>query len=1133
MKTTVSWLLFVLMIGFANIVNAQYSLEFNGDSEYVALNGADFAPPWTIQVMVNKTETDNYQHLLTGNDGNSGIRIEQWWGTKIGFTLSGVADYTFNYVLPIGQWVHVALVNNGSSTTLYANGVSKGTINASINFPLKWISKNTNDAAMKAKIDELSIWNTALTQEVIQQFMDQPIEPSHPYYDNLLHYYKFDEGSGNTCFDSKGNLNGTIYGAVYYTETNTDAMISKLVYPETLTDNFSSSEVLIVRVKNNGLLNIEQDFNLTYVLNELTQVSVSVPTGSDPLTAGESIDISFPPINLNSSGTYNFTFYTSLPGDENHSNDTLNKTLVSVSQVLGDVTGFSAASSTFDFSCGTPKVKVVFYKPDMFRIWLAPNGAFTNPAGNNIVVSYEFPPITVNWSDQGNYYKMESDSCVLRAYKTPLTFALYKKGNSSLIWEETSPLDFGTRTFQELSRQENEFFYGCGMQNGYFSHRDKVIKISKETDNWDDGAVPNPVPFYMSTNGYGVFRNTFGPGTYDFRQPVITGHQENRFDAFYFVGNSLKKVLNLYTELTGRPILPPRWGLELGDADCYNDNGQTTPVVISQIADKYREYDLPGGWILPNDGYGCGYTELDSVVTALHERGFYTGLWTENEVSQIQWEVGVAGTRACKLDVAWVGSGYLNALNACKSAYQGIENNCNDRGYVWSVCGWAGTQRYSVVWSGDQSGNWEYIRFHIPTIIGSGLSGYNLASSDLDGIFGGSSLTYVRDLQWKTFIPVFYAMSGWAANMRQPWVYGQTIMDINRKYLKLKMRLTPYMYTLCNDAYETGVPAVRAMVLEFPDDPETWGTRTKYQFMSGESFLVAPVYKSGSDRDSIYFPTGKWIDYWDGTVYEGPMTLNNYPVTIDKLPVFVKAGAIVPMYPEMLYDGQYPKDPLTLDIYPDGFSEFTLYEDDGVSRAHREDAFAKTHISCTAPDFGAGGQVMVTVGESIGDFEGKLDFRANLLDIHFPALPFGVLLNGDILPGFFTPEEFEAAIEGYYFDPNDRNGIVHVKTQPLPTDSEFVVMIDFTGNVDDQPMADQIRIFPNPTTGSVKIELPEGKPTEITVYNPEGKAVFAFITNKNTGKNLDINLSGEPAGVYHFMFKTANRVISRKVSLLK
>ena len=95
--------------------------------------------------------------------------------------------------------------------------------------------------------------------------------------------------------------------------------------------------------------------------------------------------------------------------------------------------------------------------------------------------------------------------------------------------------------------------------------------------------------------------------------------------------------------------------------------GQTTPDVIELVADKYRDYDLPGGWILPNDGYGCGYTELEYVVEELHDRGFYTGLWTENGVSQIAWEVGTAGTSACKLDVAWVGSGYLNALNACKA----------------------------------------------------------------------------------------------------------------------------------------------------------------------------------------------------------------------------------------------------------------------------------------------------------------------------------------------------------------------------------------------------------------------------------------------------------------------------------
>lgn len=120
--------------------------------------------------------------------------------------------------------------------------------------------------------------------------------------------------------------------------------------------------------------------------------------------------------------------------------------------------------------------------------------------------------------------------------------------------------------------------------------------------------------------------------------------------------------------------------------------------------------------------------KLDSTVKELRKRGFYTGLWTENGVDKIATEVGKYGTRLCKLDFAWVGPGYKYALDGCRAAYNGIENNSNSRGFVWSVMGWAGTQRYSVVWSGDQKGNWEYIRFHIPTVIGSGLSAFNCAT---------------------------------------------------------------------------------------------------------------------------------------------------------------------------------------------------------------------------------------------------------------------------------------------------------------------------------------------------------------------------------------------------------------------
>lgn len=1133
MKRNILFTILLSILSFSGSLFAQYALEFNGESDYVALNGQDFAPPWTMEVMVNKSETDNYQHLLTGTDGNSGIRIEQWWGTKVGFTLSGYADYTFNYVLPLGEWVHLAMVNNGTQTLLYANGILKGTIDASINLPLKWISKNTDDAAMKAKIDELSLWNTALSQEIIQEYMGQEIDPSHPQYDHLQHYYKFDEGEGNICYDSKGNLDGAIYGPVYYIETDWDGTITSLVAPENTNDNFSSHELLTIRVKNNGLNGITENFNVSYTLDGGDPVTEVIPAGTDPLESGQSLDVSFPPVDLNTSGSYHFKFYTSLPQDENHANDTLSVTLNSYSSMIGNVTNFEQDENTYTFTCGNDKVRVIMYKPDMFRIWLGPGGSFSNPAGNQIVVSYDFPSVDAWWTDEGDHYKLMTDSIVLRAYTSPLHFALYKSDNETLIWEETTELDFGLRTFQELSRQDDEYFYGGGMQNGYFSHRGNVIKISKEIQNWDDGAVPNPVPFYMSTNGYGAFRNTFATGTYDFRQPVVTGHHENRFDCFYFTGNSLKRILDLYTELTGRPALPPRWGLELGDADCYNDEGQTTPVVISEIADTYRNLDLPGGWILPNDGYGCGYTDLDSVVTELHERGFYTGLWTENGVSQIEWEVGVAGTRACKLDVAWVGQGYQWALNACKTAYEGIEDNCDGRGFVWSVCGWAGTQRYSVVWSGDQSGNWEYIRFHIPTLIGSGLSGYNLASSDLDGIFGGSSLTYTRDLQWKTFIPVFYAMSGWAPSNKQPWVYGTTITDINRKYLKLKMRLTPYLYTCCHEAYVSGVPTVRAMTLEFPGDPVCRGTDTRYQFMSGENFLVAPVYKPGSQRDSIYFPEGQWVDYWDGTIYSGPMWLNDYPVTLDKLPVFVKAGAIVPMYPEMLYDEEKVKDPVTWDIYPDGHSQYILYEDDGITREHREGAFTQTLVECDGPQFGLPGPVTINVGASEGEFEGKLDFRSNHFEIHFPQHPDGVRLDGELMPVYSTWDEYEAAQEGYYFDPEDHGGIIHAKTLPLPTDSAFELIVDClipTGEIHKENLA---TIFPNPTKGKFVLDLPGTATSEITVYDPEGKVLFNLMHSNLASDSLELDLTGEPDGVYLLNIRTGNRVMTKKVTKTK
>ena len=222
---------------------------------------------------------------------------------------------------------------------------------------------------------------------------------------------------------------------------------------------------------------------------------------------------------------------------------------------------------------------------------------------------------------------------------------------------------------------------------------------------------------------------------------------------------------------------------------------------------------MPGGWILPNDGYGCGYANLPEVVRGLDRYGFKTGLWTENGVDKIAWEVGTAGTRVQKLDVAWTGKGYQFALDANQAAVDGILQNSNSRPMVWTVMGWAGMQRYAVAWTGDQSGSWDYIRWHIPTYIGSGLSAQAYAASDVDGIFGGSPETYVRDLQWKVFTPVLMGMSGWSATERKhPWWFEEPYRSINRSYLKLKNRLMPYMYTYAREAEATGAPIVRGLM---------------------------------------------------------------------------------------------------------------------------------------------------------------------------------------------------------------------------------------------------------------------------------------------------------------------------------
>ncbi len=346
------------------------------------------------------------------------------------------------------------------------------------------------------------------------------------------------------------------------------------------------------------------------------------------------------------------------------------------------------------------------------------------------------------------------------------------------------------------------------------------------------------------------------------------------------------------------------------------------------------------------------------------------------------------------------------------------------RPFIISLDGWAGTQRYASIWTGDQTGGeWEYIRFHIPTYIGSGLSGQPNITSDMDGIFGGrNAAVNIRDFQWKTFTPMQLNMDGWGANEKYPHALGEPAASINRNYLKLKSELLPYSYSIAHEAI-SGAPIIRPMFLA-TQNAYTLGTATQYQYLYGPSFLVAPVYKAtkadtlGNDiRNNIYLPAGKWIDYFSGEVYEGNRVINNIDVPIWKIPVFVRSASIIPMANPNNNIHQIDNTLRTYEIYADGHNSFTEYDDDGSTESYKTGASTKTLISTDVK----GDVLSIKVNPTKGSFAGFQKIKRTIIRVNVSQPPRKVelLLGGKraMLKMLSTISDFDKATSGWFYDP--------------------------------------------------------------------------------------------------------------------
>ena len=283
-----------------------------------------------------------------------------------------------------------------------------------------------------------------------------------------------------------------------------------------------------------------------------------------------------------------------------------------------------------------------------------------------------------------------------------------------------------------------------------------------------------------------------------------------------------------------------------------------------------------------------------------------------------------------------------------------LKHRPGQRPFLLTRSGYAGIQRYAAIWCGDNTSAWSHLRYSVPQLLGLGLCGVPFTGCDIGGFaLNCSAELYARWIQLGALYPFCRTHSMLMTRSQEPWSFGERVTRIARRYITLRYTLIPYLYNLFREHALTGLPPMRPLVLEFPDDDACAGIDD--QFLLGSSLLAAPVLEKGARRREVYLPQGEWIDYWTGHRYPGPCTLT-LDAPLEIMPLFIRAGSIIPGMQPMQHTGERPVDPLILELYPGEpggpAAVFDYYEDDGQTLDYQTGAHCTTHYACEARENG-------------------------------------------------------------------------------------------------------------------------------------------------------------------------------------
>ena len=589
-----------------------------------------------------------------------------------------------------------------------------------------------------------------------------------------------------------------------------------------------------------------------------------------------------------------------------------------------------------------------------------------------------------------------------------------------------------------FSMEDGERFYGGGSTSrDHIQHRGEFLRMWTTYQQTEI-----PMPFMMSSRGWGVYNNSTRKSFFD-----IGNQQKTKFniintfdeaDFFLMMGKDMPAILNEYTLVTGRTYVLPKWAYGL----CFGPNMREEQFDILNDAVRFRQFDVPCDvfWLEPQwmekrydfstkkkwnyDRFSPEpYWLQDQYPKTMHNRlfigklrsmGFHLGLWLCEEYDlSIQEEDIIAertggklsgqehwmdhltvfmdqGVEGFKLDPARTIDNHTNWEYYNGRTDKEMHNlnqvllpkQMRELGRKYN--GKRTWHHYCGGWSGTQrwtastSGDNGGGKTALYDQLNLGMSGFLNTSCDVMSV---PRELEMQGLHFGLFLP-WVQINSWFS-MMHPFYYAKEEQDIYRFYVKLRYSLAPYIYSMALEAAQNGMPIVRSMPLCFPEDRNC--DDMTYQYMFGDNFCV------GIFTNEIYLPKGTWTDAWSGEkiVSKGETFTREYPSNRAGL-LFIREGAIIPTQPDVEYLGARPFDRVILKVYPHGDSAYTMLDDDGESYEYENGCIASTLFESHERD----GGVEVVVNPVQGSFKGMPSEREYSFRIQRDSRPASVSLNG-------------------------------------------------------------------------------------------------------------------------------------------